>query len=299
MTHLEGWETETQNERQFNAHADAARRFADIFEKYDAKVTFEARPEFVRASNKWGDNVMRELNERGHGVGLHADLGGNARKIGQTQQEFNDELQLMKKGFEENTGIQIRHVSGICSSLDWAEGAIKAGFDFTTGGVAYCVMSLPEKERPEEFKNCDSPLVCHDTFPYEVLDRIHPWRISTAEDWLNPDRKGELVYFAAENALPGLFEEDAGIEKKAKDFNQKDIQNFTERIDKALEYAEKDDRISVIYPGFSIGDPDFDAKMLENWLTAIKPYVKSGRVEWKTLPEVYDEYLTWEATKDR
>ena len=66
MVHLEGWDEEVSNEEMFKHHADAARTLASIFEKHDAKVTFEARSEFVEGCNNWNDNVLLELYHRGH-----------------------------------------------------------------------------------------------------------------------------------------------------------------------------------------------------------------------------------------
>lgn len=288
MVHLEGWDDETDNEIKFRGHADAVREFADIFEKYDAKITFEARPEFVEGSKNWDDNVLRELQNRGHGIGLHADLGGNADKIGQTQKQFNDVLSNMKRIFERDTGIKIRHVSGICSTLDWAQGAIKAGFEFTTGGVAYCVMSMPEEKRPKEFKNCSSPSDCHDTFPEKIKDRIHPWKINSADDWLKEDPSGQLVFFAAENAMKGLSEEETGA--KSKVFDKKDIDVYMDRLEEALKYVDKK-QVNAMYVGWSIGDAKFDEELIDDWMKVLQPYVDSGEVEWKTIPEMYDEYL--------
>lgn len=61
MVHLEGWNEEVEIEQAFKKHADTVRRFAEILEKYGAKGTFEARPEFVEGCKRWNDNVLKEL----------------------------------------------------------------------------------------------------------------------------------------------------------------------------------------------------------------------------------------------
>lgn len=132
------------NKQAFKKHADAVRRFAEILEKYGAKGTFEARPEFVEGCKRWNDNVLKELYEKGHGIGVHADVGGSVEKEDLTQASFTSKLAKMKRTIESLTGIDVRHVSGICSTLDWVKAAIDADYEFTTGTVAYCVMSMPE-----------------------------------------------------------------------------------------------------------------------------------------------------------
>jgi hypothetical protein len=39
--------------------------------------------------------------------------------------------------------------------------AADAGYLFTTGLVAYAVMSMPPESRPAEYRNCPSPAACH------------------------------------------------------------------------------------------------------------------------------------------
>jgi len=293
MIHLEGWDDEVENEEKFNGHSNAARKFLAVFDKYNAKATVEARLEFVKAQNNWGDNVLKEFHEKGHGIGLHADLGGNAEEIGMSQEDMNQRLTDMKNQFEKLSGIKIQHASGICSSLDWVEAAIKAGLEFTTGGVAYCVMSMPEEDRPEEFKDCESPLYCHDTYPLEVKGRVHPWRVSDGANWLEHDPNGKLVYFAPENALNWLAEEETGSDAIKKIFDQKDIDAFMDRMQEALEYT-KDGEISTMYVGWSIGDANPDLEVLDSWFASIQPYVESGQVEWMSVNDMYDEFLEWE-----
>ncbi|MBL7051975.1 MAG: hypothetical protein ISS01_02700, partial [Nanoarchaeota archaeon] len=157
MIHIEGWNDEIFVESEFNNHAQTVRNFASYLEAAGLRGTFEARTEFVDACEYWGDNVLLELYERGHDIGVHADLGGNLEVIEFDQGVFVHELSVKKKALENLIGKEVRHVSGICSELDWVEAAIDAGYEFTTGGVAFCVMSLPEEKRPDEFKDCESP----------------------------------------------------------------------------------------------------------------------------------------------
>ena len=89
MVHLEGWKDETTNQERFRMHAAQLRRYAALFEKYGAKLTLEASPEFVQGCINWGDNVLKEMHDRGHGVGVHADLSGGPDW---TQERLTSEL---------------------------------------------------------------------------------------------------------------------------------------------------------------------------------------------------------------
>lgn len=50
MIHLERWKGKETNKTKFAGHATVVKSYTDIFEKYEAKLTLEARPKFVEAS---------------------------------------------------------------------------------------------------------------------------------------------------------------------------------------------------------------------------------------------------------
>jgi hypothetical protein len=115
------------------------RAYADLFEAYGAKLTWESR-EVTDAIVRWGDNVLLEMEQRGHGIGVHADIGG--------QRDYDCDLFIAALREEreqlESLGVTVRHVSGIVSHCDWVTAAAEAGYGFTTGQVAYAVMSMPD-----------------------------------------------------------------------------------------------------------------------------------------------------------
>jgi hypothetical protein len=51
--------------------------------------------------------------------------------------------------------------------------------------------------------------------------------------------------------------------------------------------------IKIYYVWWSIGEQILDKALVEEWLQALEPYLASGQVEWKTLPEMYDAYQHW------
>jgi hypothetical protein len=289
MVHLEGW-NDDQNQERFADHVRLMREYASLFETYGAKLTWESK-EVTDGALKWGDNVLLEMQQRGHGVGVHADIGGQKKY---NCRNFSADLRAEKEQLE-SLGVIVRHVSGIVSHCDWVTAAADAGYLFTTGTVAYAVMSMPEENRPPEYRNCTSPAACHDTFPPELDARLHPWRMNSGLDWLTPSPNGRLVIIPSSGGLT-LMEEDATgqMSNKNKDLTQADIDYFIQELEQAIALAQPG-QVNTYYNSWSLGSP-LDLKMLETWLQRIDPYVKAAQVEWKTLPEMYNAYVQWEQT---
>jgi len=273
MIHLEGWHDD-ENQAKFEQHARLVREYASLFESYGAKLTWESK-EFTDGSIKWGDNVLLEMQERGHGVGVHADIGGQQNY---DCSRFTRDLRAEKQQLE-SLGVKILHLSGNTSHCDWVSASAEAGYVFTTGQVAYSVMSMPEEMRPPEFKNCPNPAKCHDVFPTELVDRIHPWRMNSGEDWTRPSSTGPLVMLAESGPAPGSLA---------------DIDEFIFDLEEALALADPG-KVNIYYVGKSIGSP-FDTEVLEQWLQRVQPYVEAGQVKWATLPEMYEAFVVWENT---
>jgi len=287
MVHLEGWD-DARDRAKFERHVQLVREYASLFEKYGAKLTWESK-EVTEGILRWGDNVLLEMEQRGHGIGVHADIGSQRSY---DCRRFAADLRAEKEQLG-SLGVTVRHVSGICSSCDWVTAAADAGYLFTTGAVAYCVSSLPAELRPEPYKNCPNPAACHQPFPSALADRLHPWRMSGGANWLTPDPNGRLVILPASGGLACMQEETASGESFARcDFTTQDIDAFIRQLEEALSYT-RPDRINIYYVSWSLGSP-LDKALLEAWLQRIQPYVKSGQVEWKTLPEMYDAYVQWE-----
>ncbi|MBU0531725.1 MAG: hypothetical protein ABIG32_02660 [Candidatus Uhrbacteria bacterium] len=296
MVHLEGWDEEVTDQDKFNGHVKAVETLAAKFEEYGAVATFEASPEFFQAVENWDSDILNDLYARGHGIGLHADVGGNIRTEGLTQEGMVDTLREMREQAEAVTGLDIRHVSGICSELDWVEAAIDAGYEFTTGGVAYCVMSMPQKARPEEYKMCKNPGMCHGVWPATVAERLNPWRASSADNWLKEDPKGELVLFIPDGVFVSLYEEFESLEGTDDaghgDLNSNDVEAFVNILDEALVVATND-KLNKLYFGWSIGSQvNVSSPVLDEWFEAVEPYLTTGRVDWMNIPDMYDAYVT-------
>lgn len=288
MVHLEGW-NDDQNQKSFEEHVRLLREYASLFETYGAKLTLESK-ELTGGSIKWGDNVLLEMQQRGHGIGVHADTGGE-KNMDCSQMTG---ILSQKKSELESLGVTVRHVSGNVSSCDWVTSSIDAGYLFTTGVVAYGLQSLPAAQRPEQFRFCASPAACHDSFPLELEGRLHPWRANSGSDWPTHSDNGRLVILPSNNGLSCFSEEQAeGKSSQTKcDYSQEDIDGYFKELEQALTLTRKD-QVNIYYNSWSLGKA-LDKGLLEEWLKRLQPYVNSGKIEWKTLPEMYDSYIVWE-----
>ncbi len=290
MVHLEGWRNEIENEDAFLVHMGAARQLAEIFENNGARVTFEASPETIEACGVW-ENVLLEFQNRGHGIGVHADRG-YSQNPNYNLNLFTIEIAEMKTEAE-LLGLTIQHVSGTCSEFDWAKASIDAGYEFTTGGVGFCAMSMPAELRPGEYKSCPSPGECHGNMPLEMENRIYPWRVNSAlGDWTVNDPGGELVILSSDGGIKNLYEASLGSDASHEEmvYSDEDIQVLVEKIEEALSYVDPD-QVNQIYFSLSIGTSEIDPAFYDRMFSALKPYIDDGKLAYKTLNEVYLEYI--------
>jgi hypothetical protein len=286
MVHLEQWDDEG-SQSEFNQHAQYMRQYASLFESHGAKLTWESK-QVTEGVIQWGDNVLLEMQQRGHGVGVHADIGGQSNY---DCSRFAADLRAEKQQLE-SLQVTVRHVSGIVSHCDWVTAAVDAGFLFTTGQVTYSVMSMPAELRPPEYRNCPSPSDCHQVFPEDIADRIHPWRMHSGADWLTHDPNGKLVMLAASQGIMCMDEELSGQEETKCKHTLADNDTFFQYLEQALALSEPN-QVNIYYAWWSLGSL-LDTVVLEDLFTRLEPYTASGRVEWKTLPEMYDAYIQWE-----
>lgn len=289
MIHLEGWFGEETDENLYMGHVEAIRTLADKLEEHGAVGTFEASPETIEASGNWDVNILQELVDRGHAVGVHADVGGNPNEP-LTQELMAISLKEMKTNLEKVVDFDVQHVSGICSHLDWGQAVIDAGYEFTTGLVAYCVTAMDYEDRPDEYKDCKTPSKCHDVYPHEIAERDEPWRINSAKSWLTNHPDGDLVIIMEAGGLYKMNEEfgdGAGDGELLPD----DVDAFVEQLDQFIANMD-DDSVNTMYLSWSIGNAiRVQSDVVDLWLEKIDEYVEEGTVEWKTINEMYDYYV--------
>lgn len=287
MVHLEGWD-DARDQASFQRHAELVRRYATLFETYGARLTLESK-EFTDGCIQWDDNVLKEMEDRGHGIGVHADIGGEKDM---NCSEFTP-LLVERRQTLESLGVRVRHASGIVSTCDWVTAAADAGFVFTSGTVSYALMSLRDELRPAGFADCTTPSKCHQAYPFELAGRMHPWRMASGEDWILDDPEGRLVILPSGGGLTCAAEE-AGLEGSYTkcDFKANDIDAVIAELESVLALLEPG-KVNTYYVSWSLGK-ELDDALLGEFLGRVKLYVDDGRVQWKTLPEMYDLYAAWE-----
>ena len=296
MVHLEGWDDDT-NEAKFRQHAALLREYATLFEEYGARLTLESK-EMTDGAIRWHDNVMLEMQNRGHGIGVHADVGGSMRD---TLPEMRLELTNMKSQLE-SLGVMVRHVSGVNSHCDWVTAAVDSGFEFVTGVVSYALLSLPEEERPIAIPDGARPGEFHQAYPFSVEGRLHAWRAENGSNWIDDNPNGDLVIIPSGEGLAYSYEESLGNVELGgvQSFTLEDIYAFEQRLSSILEYIESDESTQpyTYYLSWSLGTA-LDKNLMEQWLQMVDKYVALGKVKWKTIPEMYDDYSRWEIETGR
>ncbi len=194
--HLEGYPLGTEqtgyNEDVYRTYRERILAYSDLANGYDMPITWETS-NLIGPSAAFEPNVLKELYERGDGVGIHADLGGRSSDS-LDQQAFSLQIRRLRTEMEA-MGIPVIHASGICSDLDWVTAARQAGIEATSGAVNYCLRSLPQDEQPPGVQACEGPGdgVCHDPYPGEFPEAMHPWRAADGATWTKPADEGLLI----------------------------------------------------------------------------------------------------------
>lgn len=285
--HLEGWEWDDPDvfDRYVNIILPTVEETLD---DHGAVGTFEVHVDLLKNTDQ--TSLFSDMAEAGHGVSLHADLGGSVDGSEYTDADFVADLIERAAVLESQIG-QRRGASGICSDLDWITAAREAGFEHVTGNVAYCNMAMDPEFRPPEYPDCPHMAACHGVWPEALADRIEPWRLGDVNAWTTDDPAGEVVDLPSSGTL-SCFAENRGAGTGGSDcvFDDEDIDAYLEEIDAALAMHESGHGEHMHYVVWSLGRVP-DEQMLGAWLSAIEPYVAAGRVRWSTTDEMMDAWL--------
>lgn len=293
MTHMEEDFKDDQDRALFDRHVANMRWAMDLFDEYGAKLTFESEQPFARANRVWGLNILKEVIERGHGVGTHAGFGatrGSTLTVDQLSEKFKENKALVDAlvGVENNRGV-----SGGTGPTDWVVGASAAGFAYVDAVTAFGYLAMPISARPSGWDNqYILKTVFHDPIPPLFSDRLYPIPLKNAKD-LVPDESPVIVMMGGDlGELASLAEGRINCTPNCI-FDETDITAVTDAIDEANSLRDRSRvaRINVHIP-LKLLDRGNES-LLRMLLGRIETYVDAGTVRWETQGGSYDRYRAW------
>ncbi len=265
------------NEQAFRDQADELRRYGDQFSAHGAVMTLDAK-DLIGAMTRWDDPVLMDLQDQGHAIGIHADVGG---KAGVSEEEFLYDLVRLREALSRQ-GVDAVHVSGVCSELDWVSGARDAGFLAVTDTVEFCLKSLDAP--PPYIQECETPSDCHHPFPGRIAEQLGPWRAEDGGNWLDPADDGMMILPAAGN-LTCLGEQLRGDSTEgACVFDEEDLEAFRYLLNASYEHAQPG-RLNHLGIVWSYGQL-LNRGLLAEWLSEIDHHVEEGNLVWTSVPEL-------------
>jgi len=293
MTHMEDEFTDDKEEKVFTKHVADLRWAMDLFDEYGAKLTIETGKPFAIANTTWDLNIMKEIVDRGHGVGSHGHFG-NAGKDGTSQAALDADFVYYKGlvdalvGAENNQGMS----TGF-GPMDWVTGATKAGFHYMDGVTGFAYLSMAESVRPSGWTN--SYILStgyHDSIPPNLLDRIYPIPMKDAKDFV-PDAGAQLTMMSGDiGELSSLAEGRSKCTPNCT-LDQNDIDVVTADIDEIL--ASRDTsrfaKINMHIPMNLLISKN--ETLLRSLLSAIKAYTDKKELSWDTQLGAYKQYISW------
>lgn len=296
MTHMEGgWVMAATDEDFFDLQAGKLRRGMDIAERYGAVLTIESEIPFAQGSLKFGDNVLAEALERGHGVGTHCDISPQERfSVAEMVEQARLRKQLVDQlvGAENNLGC-----SGAGGYGDWYEGLVGAGFAYVNGLVGFHYLALSPAERPVGW---DNRAILKEWFHYPApQDESYYYPFLISELGFEEDVNGDLLVSAgsignietlAEAEVVGEYDTDCGRECEFNEADAKAAEDFV-RDFVAQHDGSRPGKIVVYLPTSVMDAEDEDA--LEAFFATMEELVEEGLVQWASQVEVYEAMVEY------
>lgn len=277
----------------FDRHVANMRWAMDLFDEYGAKLTFESDQPFAKANTVWGVNVLKEVVDRGHGVGTHAGFGvtrGVTMTVDQLAAKFKENKTLVDAlvGAENNRGV-----SGGTGPTDWVLAASAAGFDFIDAVTGFGYLSMSVSARPDGWTNQHIlKTTFHDAIPPEFSERLYPRLLGDAKD-LTPDANGVLTMMGGDiGELSSL----GGGRNACFPNCVLDSTDLAAIADAIAEADSIRDRSRVARINVHIPMALLDKKnetLLRQMLAEIKAYADKGTVTWATQLGSYEGYRSW------
>lgn len=298
MTHMEGGHSDDKNEFVFNTHVEQLTYAMDLADEYDAILTIESEKPFALANTIWGNNIMAEIVERGHGVGTHCDIG--AKELMNyddfvTALKDNKDLVDELVGAENNMGC-----SGAGGPNDWVQGALDAGFTYIDGLVGFHLLAFDLKDRVEDWTNQEIyGGAYHYSIPEDYLDRIEFLRLEDLDSWeddgagivLSNGEFGQLAYFSE-----GSWEANCGGGGPGKENNcpleMNDVDAFVELVMELHESRDHSEyaKLSLYFPSNHwIEDNE---EVLRYFFSEMQKLQDQGIIEWASQLDAVQAYLS-------
>lgn len=296
--HIEGFRDEAMNADSFGRHVERVEDMRVVLERHGIIANLEVRTDqFLAGVENHGSDILQTWLAAGHGVEVHADLGGNHDNTMRLTRELGEHLQAMR-----DYGLEPTSVSGLCSEADWVGAAAHHSVRLVDGLVDYCLKSLPPENLPPEYSwvlDCTNPADCHDGVFGEELERsITPWRPLSADNWLVPGGDASMPILLVDGPWNGglkCIAEPPNTPGSDCTLDMEDADVFDRGLDEVLAAREPGQFYGFIIGGFSIG-AEVDTAGLDTVAAYLATEVQLGNIEFVTARQMVDRYEAWEAT---
>ncbi|MBI1907998.1 hypothetical protein HYS28_01095 [Candidatus Uhrbacteria bacterium] len=295
MTHMEGSFQDDTDEALFLRHVAQMRWAMDLFDEYGMKLTFESEQSFAKANTTWGLNMLKEVVERGHGVGTHADFGAEsvAKSTAFYVRAFEENKALVDAlaGAEHNRGI-----SGGIGAYDWATAMSRAGFSYVDGVVGFAYLAMPESERPDGWTDeYIRSTAFHTPVPLDFSLRARFYELTNADDF-TPDGEGITISGG----------ETAEFSKLAEDGDCRSCPVTTEDADAFFAWVREAEAVRTEYDEPTKVNVHIPLVLFTESNEAVLRYFLAGleelvaevpSIRLATQGEAYDGYLEWRSAR--
>ncbi|MFA5855635.1 MAG: hypothetical protein WC846_05190 [Candidatus Gracilibacteria bacterium] len=299
MTHMEASFTDDKVQTVFEKHIGVLTATMDLADEYNAIITVETEKPFAKANEIWGKNFMKEILDRGHGVGTHCDVGGSKQDKGistdalAAQMTENKSLVDSLVGEKNNLGC-----SGGAGTSDWITSAQKAGFTYINGIVGMHMLAIPEKERPDNGKWTNKYILgegFHQNVPTNLEDRIYFTTLKDAKDF-KEDKSGLVISNGELGALAGLYENKMDVECSGNTctLTNEDVDTLIETIKEVDSFRDKTRPAKLtVYLPTSLLEESKNEESLRYFFSETKLLQDEGLMEWSSQANAVKTYIDY------
>lgn len=267
----------------FAKYAETLERLASLFEKYGARLSIQTEKQFAEADVKFGRFILKELAERGHGVGVQSHLGHHLKELGLETDE--QRLEYTRRVKEVVAAALGREPTNIGGGFELQNIALLGVCDGCLGFI-----SMTALEKPYYRATGNPPAKLN---PW-ILPRTQMINLETSE-WLNHDESGTIVY------IPGwyrsrVFEIDC---RRDEDCFAPAAQSLQEALKDMSEGKVNTWWVSshLYQCGGSEEEVEKVLEAYEEWLSSLKPLMEDGTIVFLTFDEMAEVYLRWELAR--